>query len=183
MVDICCHIRCNALPEIIFTITSSPAGRSCRAAVDIQDLARLSLMPDRHLNAGVARIKIPEQATTAQIKREEVHINCKGRSSQKKHFPFYHHLQGRIGFNTVNTSLSTGKDYPVHSLMIGGGKHFENCIGPQNTLVGPIWRCCGQKTRPPGHFWVPFQPNLVFALFTRGKWHKIGQKWQISKSA
>ena len=33
-------------------------------------------------------------------------------------FPFYHHLQGRIGFNTVNPSLSTGKDYPVHSLMM-----------------------------------------------------------------
>ena len=31
---------------------------------------------------------------------------------------FYHHLQGRIGFNTLNPSLSTGKDYPVHSLMM-----------------------------------------------------------------
>ena len=25
------------------------------------------------------------------------------------HGAFYHHLQGRIGFNTVNPSLSTGK--------------------------------------------------------------------------
>ena len=30
----------------------------------------------------------------------------------------YHHLEGRIGFNTVNPSLSTGEDYPVHSLMM-----------------------------------------------------------------
>ena len=30
----------------------------------------------------------------------------------------YHHLEGRIGFNTLNPSLSTGKDYPVHSLMM-----------------------------------------------------------------
>ena len=55
---------------------------------------------------------------------------------------------------------------PLHSCKSRGGKHIENCIDPQNTLVGPIWRCCGQKTRPPGHFWVPFRPNLVFALFT-----------------
>ena len=47
-------------------------------------------------------------------------------------------------------------------------------IDPQNTLVGPIWRCCGQKTRPPGHFWVPFQPNLVFAVFYKGK---MAQNW------
>ena len=65
----------------------------------------------------------------------------------------------------------------------GGGKHFENCIGPQNTLVGPIWRCCGQKTRPPGHFWVPFRPNLVFALFTWENGPKLAKNEQISKSA
>ena len=29
---------------------------------------------------------------------------------------FYHHLQERIGFNTANSSLSTGKDFPMHSL-------------------------------------------------------------------
>ena len=33
-------------------------------------------------------------------------------------FPYYHHLQGRIGFNTANPSLSTGQDYSVHSLMM-----------------------------------------------------------------
>ena len=44
--------------------------------------------------------------------------------------------------------------------------------GPQNTLVGPIWRCCGQKTRPPGHFWVPLRPNLVCAPFL-----KMAQNW------
>ena len=29
---------------------------------------------------------------------------------------FSHHQQGRIGFNTVNPSLSTGKDFLIHSL-------------------------------------------------------------------
>ena len=29
---------------------------------------------------------------------------------------FYHNLQGRIGFNTVNHPLSTGKDFPIHSV-------------------------------------------------------------------
>ena len=31
-------------------------------------------------------------------------------------FPICHHKQGRIDFNTVNPSLSTGKDFPIHSL-------------------------------------------------------------------
>ena len=56
-------------------------------------------------------------------------------------------------------------------------------IEPQNTLVGPIWRCCGQKTRPPSHFWVPFQPNLVFALFTWENGPKLAKNEQISKFA
>ena len=30
--------------------------------------------------------------------------------------PFSHHQQGRIDFNTVNPSLSTGKDFMIHSL-------------------------------------------------------------------
>ncbi len=31
--------------------------------------------------------------------------------------PFYHHLQGRIGFNTVrNPSRSTGMEFTMHSL-------------------------------------------------------------------
>ena len=68
-------------------------------------------------------------------------------------------------------------------LEVGGGKHIENFRGPQNTLVGPIWRCCGQKTRPPGHFWVPFRPNLVFALFTWENGPKLAKKEQISKFA
>ena len=32
------------------------------------------------------------------------------------HFTFSHHQQGRIDFNTVNPSLSTGKDFLIHSL-------------------------------------------------------------------
>ena len=56
--------------------------------------------------------------------------------------------------------------WPVLTLL-GGGKHIENFRGPQNTLVGPIWRSCGQKTRPHGHFWVPFRPNLVFGFYQR----------------
>ena len=44
---------------------------------------------------------------------------------------------------------------------------------PQNTLVGPIWRSCGQKTRPHGHFWVPFRPNLVFGFYQRNGRIKI----------
>ena len=70
---------------------------------------------------------------------------------------------------------------------IRGGYTLPNLnvgfIGPQNTLVGPIWRCCGQKTRPPSHFWVPFQPNLVFALFTWENGPKLAKKEQISKFA
>ena len=31
-------------------------------------------------------------------------------------FPICHHQQGRIDFNTVNPSLSTGKDFLIHSL-------------------------------------------------------------------
>ena len=31
------------------------------------------------------------------------------------HKTFYHHLQGRIGFNTINP-VNPGKDYPMHSL-------------------------------------------------------------------
>ena len=34
------------------------------------------------------------------------------------YWPFYHHLVEKIGFNTVNPSLSTGKDYTVHSPMM-----------------------------------------------------------------
>ena len=34
--------------------------------------------------------------------------------------PFYHNLQGRIGFNTINHPLSTEKDFPIHSL----GQHW-----------------------------------------------------------
>ena len=32
------------------------------------------------------------------------------------HYTFSHHQQGRIDFNTVNPSLSTGKDFLIHSL-------------------------------------------------------------------
>ena len=31
-------------------------------------------------------------------------------------FPICHHQQGRIDFNTVNPSLSRGKDFLIHSL-------------------------------------------------------------------
>ena len=31
-------------------------------------------------------------------------------------FAFSHHQQGRINFNTVKPSLSTGKDFLIHSL-------------------------------------------------------------------
>ena len=65
--------------------------------------------------------------------------------------------------------------------LIRGGKHIENFRGPQNTLVGPI--CYGQKTRPPGHFWVPFRPNLVFALFTWENGQKLAKNEQIWKFA
>ena len=41
-----------------------------------------------------------------------------GRIQGHQYYSFYHHLEGRIGFNTVNPFLSTGKDYPVHSLMM-----------------------------------------------------------------
>ena len=41
----------------------------------------------------------------------------------------YHHLQRRIGFNTVNPSLSTGKDYPVHALMMNRMPVLEMGLG------------------------------------------------------
>ena len=59
---------------------------------------------------------------------------------------------------------------------VGVGKHFEIFRGPQNILVGPIWRSLSQKTRPHRHFWVPIRPNPFFALFIRGKGPKTGQK-------
>ena len=62
------------------------------------------------------------------------------------------------------------------AIIVGGGKHFEIFRGPQNILVGPIWRPLSQKTRPHGHFWVPIRPNPFFALFIRGKGPKTGQK-------
>ena len=39
-----------------------------------------------------------------------------GATDYDEEVTFYHHLEGRIGFNSVNPSLSAGKDYPVHSL-------------------------------------------------------------------
>ena len=38
-------------------------------------------------------------------------VNC-----CEMHFSFPHHQQGRIDFNTVNPSLSAGKDLLMHSL-------------------------------------------------------------------
>ena len=32
------------------------------------------------------------------------------------YWPFSHRQQGRIDFNTINPSLSTGKDFLIHSL-------------------------------------------------------------------
>ena len=34
----------------------------------------------------------------------------------EQYCPICHHQQGRIDFNTVNPSLSTGKDFLIHSL-------------------------------------------------------------------
>ena len=73
--------------------------------------------------------------------------------------------------------------YCPNSAHTRGGKHIEIFIGPQNILVGPIWRLFGQKTRPHGHFWVPFRPNLVFALFTWENGPKLAKKEQILKFA
>ena len=36
-----------------------------------------------------------------------------GATDYDEEVTFYHHLEGRIGCNTVNPSLSTGKDYPL----------------------------------------------------------------------
>ena len=54
--------------------------------------------------------------------------------------PFYHHLQGRIGFNTVNPSLSTGKDYLIHS----PGKDWW---WPYSTKIWELLYPCSIKTR------------------------------------
>ena len=52
------------------------------------------------------------------------------------YYAFYHHLQGRIGFNTVNLSLSTGKNYLVHSLMMNRTAVFhQNQVIGKSTLV------------------------------------------------
>ena len=53
------------------------------------------------------------------------------------YYAFYHHLQGRIGFNTVNLSLSTGKNYLVHSLMMNRTAvlHQNSGVIGKSTLV------------------------------------------------
>ena len=82
----------------------------------------------------------------------------------------------RSDFYVVFFEHNTRGGYTLPNLNVGNR-------GPQNTLVGPIWRCCGQKTRPPGHFWVPFRPNLVFALFTWENGPKLAKNEQIWKFA
>ena len=39
-----------------------------------------------------------------------------GATDYDEEVTFYHHLEGRIGFNTDNPSLSTWKDFSMHSL-------------------------------------------------------------------
>ena len=36
--------------------------------------------------------------------------------AERMDFPFSHNQQGRIDFNTVNPSLPTRKDFPIHAL-------------------------------------------------------------------
>ena len=56
---------------------------------------------------------------------------------QYKYNTFYRHLEGRIGFNTVNPFLSAGKDYPVHNAMGKGGQRegAEASVKKQYTLT------------------------------------------------
>ena len=55
---------------------------------------------------------------------------CVSRSNQIE-ISFYAHLRGRIGFKTVNPSLSTGKDFLIHSL--GKDWWWEECTHPTKT--------------------------------------------------
>ena len=66
----------------------------------------------------VATHQYTAQCTSHLVKFPKPTFKPVGEPDYTTHHTFYHHLEGRIGFNTANTSLSTGKDYPVHSLMI-----------------------------------------------------------------
>ena len=45
----------------------------------------------------------------------------------------------------------------LYNPSVGGCILFKNLSVPQNILVGPIWRCFGQKITPSRQLWVPFQ--------------------------
>ena len=60
---------------------------------------------------------------------------------------FYRHLQGRIGFNTVNPSLYTEKDFPMHSL----GMMKRMAVLHQN--LGAIGRTTPLPSRFPSTLW------------------------------
>ena len=55
-----------------------------------------------------------------RVMRKHGHWTMPVTNTFKEHLQmtFYYHLVERIEFNTVNPSLSTGKDYTVHSLMM-----------------------------------------------------------------
>ena len=66
----------------------------------------------------VATHQYTAQCTSHLAKFPKPTFNSVGEPDYTSHCTFYRHLEGRIGFNTVNPSWSTGKDYPVHSLMM-----------------------------------------------------------------
>ena len=67
-----------------------------------------------------------------------------------------------------------------------GGKHYENFRVPQILLVGPIWRCFGQKITPVGRFLVPFRQYQKFGFpYCRAKNQSCRRplEWPIKTSA
>ena len=59
---------------------------------------------------------------------------------------------------TEETDINgSSPDNSPQRFLLGGCILFKNLSVPQNILVGPIWRCFGQKITPSRQLWVPFQ--------------------------
>ena len=82
----------------------------------------------------------------------------KSRNCGQEQPPYVDHLLWKLQF--VKIFLLS------RAATIRGGYRLTKLIGahrvPQNILVGPIWRCFGQKFTPVGRFLVPFRQYQKF---------------------
>ena len=95
-----------------------------------------------------------------------VHILYKKKIGQKKSLFFLN-----ISFDLCNTDLGAGVHRGGRTMALSprqisrpqvdnSTEYLQNVChqrnqGPQNTLVGPTWICCGQKLDPPVIFGFP----------------------------